>query len=414
MTFPQPDVLSSRVLTSSPGPGLCPSGGTHYVSRDAPVLARMEGVSGASDTPATTVSLRFSSDNGETWGPVRTLPTIERLEDGRFRFTYWRCLYLDPHTDRLLMLRNIGFCSREVFRNPDLYTSLVIHYSVSDDGGRSEAVAVRPIALPGAEHSIDHPFPGVWRGKNSALIGDRTCHPLTLEDGTILVPFQINPLGPDGKMLDPAGAITYQHSAVFRGRWQPDLTLQWELSDVVVADPERTTRGLFEPTLAVLEDGRILMVMRASNSRRPHLPCHKWAALSADGGRTWSPAEPWAFDDGVPFFSPSSCSRLLAHSSGELLWIGNIAPENPEGNCPRYPLAIGAVDRSTGRLARDSVRAIDTRRDDDGEFMTLSNFGAREDRVTREVVVELPRMPRRAGAGDLTGEYVEYRIGVGG
>ena len=39
---------------------------------------------------------------------------------------------------------------------------------------------------------------GVYVGRNSVMLGDRTCRPITTRDGKILVPVQITPLGPDG------------------------------------------------------------------------------------------------------------------------------------------------------------------------------------------------------------------------
>ena len=74
---------------------------------------------------------------------------------------------------------------------------------------------------------------------------------------------------------------------------------------------------------------------------RSQLPAYRWASWSKDGGRTWTAPEPWTYEDGTNFFSPSSCSQLVPHSSGRLFWIGNIAPTNAEGNRPRYPLVIG-------------------------------------------------------------------------
>ena len=71
------------------------------------------------------------------------------------------------------------------------------------------------------------------------------------------------------------------------------------------------------------------MVLRGSNDRRPELPSWRWIAFSSDGGRRWTPPEPWTYDQGEAFFSPSACSQLLRHSSGRLFWLGNINGESP-------------------------------------------------------------------------------------
>ena len=169
-----------------------------------------------------------------------------------------------------------------------------------------------------------------------------------------------------------------------------------------------------EPTFAVLADGRVMAVLRGSNGGKPALPGLRWVAYSSDAGRTWTSPQPWTYTEGGDFYSPSACSQLVQHSSGRLFWIGNIAPTNPSGNRPRYPLVIGEVDRASGLLRRDTVRAIDDRGPDDTEQLMLSNFCAREDRSTREVVVHLTRLFARsvAPALDWTADAWVYRVPV--
>jgi hypothetical protein len=132
-------------------------------------------------------------------------------------------------------------------------------------------------------------------------------------------------------------------------------------------------------------------------------------AYSKDAIR-WSKPEPWIYSNGKPFYSPSACSQLLHHSSGRLYWIGNITPENPRGNRPRYPLVIGEVDLNSGLLKQESVVTIDTRGAGDHELLTLSNFYAREDRVTREVVVHMTRLFAHSDGWE--GDAFAYRIAV--
>ena len=49
------------------------------------------------------------------------------------------------------------------------------------------------------------------------------------------------------------------------------------------------------------------------------------------------------------------------------------------------------VDRQSGLLLRDSLQPIDTRGEGEHEMLTLSNFYARADRQTGELLVFLPR-----------------------
>ena len=194
------------------------------------------------------------------------------------------------------------------------------------------------------------------------------------------------------------------------GRWREDGRLAWRCSERIVGDPERSSRGLIEPTIAELEDGSLLMVMRGSNDARPDLPGHKWMARSRDGGESWSAPEPWRYADGEAFYSPSACSQLIPHVDGRLLWMGNICAENPRGNSPRYPMILGEVDRETGLLIRDSVAAVDDRGAEEDERLTLSNFYTREDRETGELLLHLPRF---YGGGRRETDLLLYRIAVG-
>ena len=146
-----------------------------------------------------------------------------------------------------------------------------------------------------------------------------------------MVPAQTTPLGQDGKLWNPTGGHTYTDVLVLIGSWTNAHRLTWAVSRVK-GDPKRSTRGLIEPTLAEFPDGRILMVMRGSNGgkadRRNQLPSYKWFAISNDGGRQWSKPEPWSFDNGRPFFSPSSMSRLFRHPSGRCFWSGTLPDPN--------------------------------------------------------------------------------------
>ena len=133
-------------------------------------------------------------------------------------------------------------------------------------------------------------------------------------------------------------------------------------------------------------------------------------SLSHEGGQTWTAPEPWTYDDGVAFHSPSACSQLIPHSDGRLLWIGNLNELNPRGNRPRYPLVIGEVDRSSGRLLRDSVTVIDDRRDGESDQLTLSNFYAREDRETGDLLLHMPRLFARETDEGFSADLLLQRI----
>jgi hypothetical protein len=355
--------------------------------------------------------LRFSQSNGRDWTEAIEVVAAERREGGTFRRSP-SCNIVDPTTGSLIEFRIEGLFAEDqpLARLRGWYIS----YAISNDGGRTW-IEEQPVVHRGAEYSAPHPLPGVWQGKNCAYIGDTASVPIALSDRTLVVPVQIVPLGPDGKLFNPAGGYTFTQAAALIGRWGARKKLEWELSTPVDADPELSTRGMIEPTIAALNGGRLLMVMRGSNDRKPAVFAGRWVSFSSDGARTWTKPAYWTYEDGDRFHSPSSCSQLLSHSSGRLFWLGNITPNNPVGNRPRYPFVIGEVNRDNGALRRDTVTVIDDRGGGDGELLSLSNFYAREDRETREIVLHMSRQGTKSTAtkADFTADAYLYRIEVG-
>ncbi len=400
---PSPPV-ERQVFIASPEKGTAVMAFAYYTGKTGGTMMSLEQHWSRSDT-VDVAFLRYSQDFGKTWSPPRKMLTGEKRPEGMWR-KHPRVGWVDPRNGRF-----IQFWLEGILPNDDPLEGMRqwrIHYSVSAAGAQSEPEPAM-IIHRGAEYSPSHPLPGVWTGRNSAMLGDQTCQPVAADDGTLLLPVQIAPLGPDGKLINPGGGYTWHDSAVLHGRWNGSR-LEWEMSEIVRGDPARSTRGFIEPTLAHLGGKRWLMVMRGSNDARPQLPSHRWISFSTDGGWKWTGPAPWTYDTDEPFHSPSSCSQLLAHSSGRLFWLGNINPENPKGNRPRYPFVIGEVDRQSGRLRKSSVRTVDTLRAGEDPVLTLSNFYAREDRQTREVAVHMTRLFAKPDGWE--GDAMLYRIPV--
>jgi hypothetical protein len=365
----------------------------------------------------------FSSDHGRTWSQPERLETFEVVPGGTKR-RYLHPGHPDPKTGVL-----ITFIIQGVLPSDHPLEGMkhwTIRYALSRDGGRS-TYHEAPVVCRGEEFTPEHPMPGIWIGKNSPMIGDTTCTTVFLKSGEILQPIQITPLGPDGQYHNPGGGYTYHDSAVLIGAWNKAGTIDWELSQLVRGDPEESTRGMLEPTLAEMPDGRLLMVMRGSNDRKPQRPGYRWYSVSKDRGRTWSQPRAWTYTNGRPFFSPSSCSQLLSHSNGRCYWIGNISPDNPRGNSPRYPLVIGQVDPDSLLLMRETLCTIDERRPGDADYLSFSNFYARQDRATDEIVIHCSplgqhsRAPSsssvatssRTAGFDWTADALLYRVNTG-
>jgi hypothetical protein len=304
---------------------------------------------------------------------------------------------LDLFTGRIISIVNaldVAGLDPTINEPPIGRTTTYLRYRVSEDGGRTWLFD-EPMVESG--FSAQHPFEGVWVGKNSIHLGDSGSIPIVTRTGRILAPAQAAILGPDGELSSPGGGFTYTDALVLIGAWTEGGRLIWRASQRVQGDPARSTRGMIEPTLAEFPDGRILMVMRGSNGGKLDpdfkLPGYRWYAVSSDEGETWTDPEPWTYDDGTPFYSPSSMSTLLRHSSGRTFWAGNITPENCKGNLPRWPMVMGEVHPVSLRLIRSTVITIDTFRPKDTKRgrLDLSHLTMLEDRESHAITFCLPR-----------------------
>lgn len=410
-------LVGVETFVASTTPGARVNGYAYYARAEGLDMISMHSEETVSDK-LDVMYRRFSSDNGKTWSPSESIVTNRPTDGGTFRLNLHPG-FVDPVKDILITFRNQGVLPTDDPLEGMKYWH--VFYSLSRDGDRSSFFD-GPVVEKGGKYSPEDPLPGVSVGKNSAMIGDNTCYAIRLSTGEILQPVQISPIGPDGHYYNPGGGYTYHDAAVLIGIWREDGKLDWECSERVIADPKRSTRGFIEPTLAEMDDGTVIMVMRGSNHSKPELPSYRWITSSTDGGRTWSPAEPWCNLDGKPFFSPSACSQLVRHSNGKLYWIGNIAKENPDGNLPRHPLVIAPVDEKTRRLDVASQCVIDDRQEGDSEGLQLSNFFAQEDRASGEIRVfvsplfRTPPKPMPDGSApplDWTADTFVYRVAVG-
>jgi hypothetical protein len=337
-----------------------------------------------------------SEDNGLTWVPQTPAPDFDsKLRKGFRRGPYVG--WVDPVEDKLLTL----LISLDV---PDLDSSIAeppvgesdyyLRYRVSVDGGKTFLFDDR-IIQSGAEYNDKHPLRGTWTGKNGFYLGDAGSRPLRTKEGLILIPTMVNVLGPDGKLFSPGGGFTYHDTFMLIGKWRTDSRISWDVSDLIQGDPTRSTRGMIEPTIAEMPNGKILCVMRGSNGGSKdsscRLPSYKWHSISSDGGRRWSKPQPWGYSDGTLFYSPSAMSQLLTHSNGKVYWIGNICAENAKENFPRYPLVMGQVDPNTLMLIKPTVIELDNKRAEDSEGVNLSHVLAFEDRKTSNIILPLTR-----------------------
>ena len=398
MTFTRRALLATPLLVkaesgiertrhrAAPAPGVAVWSFAYYTEAKGTRMRSIEQRISRSDTIDAAYT-RESPDNGRTWSDPVKIVTGERRNGGMWR-KHLRAGVV--HQGQLLEFWNEG-----VLPTDDPLEGLrqwQIHARME---GREQQII-------GEGLTSNNPWPGVYQGKNCAVLGDQACAPVA--DGKrVLLPAEVTLLN----LENPGGGYTYSDAAVVIGTWRAGA-YHWHMTKPLKGDPARSTRGLVEPTIVKLNGRRWLMVLRGSNDRKPALPSYRWFSISEDDGETWSEARTWTYLNGEPFFSPSACSQLLKHSSGRIFWLGNITAENPRGNRPRYPFWIGEVDRATGLLKKESLRKIDDRQPGEDEVLMLSNFYAREDRVTREIVLHMSRLfPLASG---WVGDAFDYRI----
>ncbi len=397
-------VKSREVFFPCSGPGVLVEGQSFYTRREGLEKMCFRFIQTES-MKLDSMEHGFSADNGKTWSALETFPVATNTPEGterRKRKAGW----VDPVNGRLLFMNE-----RMLLPNGRPLESLTrsqLWYQVSTDGGHTAAVEEQVIQK-GEGYSAEHPLEEVWLGRNSARLGDHVGRPIRTRAGKILQPVQLSLVGEeDGKVANPGGGLSYLESAVLIGTWLDTGRIEWVLSQRVANTPEQSSRGAFEPTIAELPDGRILMVMRGSNTKTT--PGCKWYSLSGDGGATWSPIQPWSFSDGTSFYSPSSTSVLVSHSNGRIYWLGNINPRRPDGIHWRYPLMMGVVDPASGLLIHESVAVIDDRAEGETNKLMLTSFLAHEDRATGDILLH---MSRPFAGKDRASDAYLYQISVG-
>ena len=243
-------------------------------------------------------------------------------------------------------------------------------------------------------------------GANESYAG---CNVAVLDDGDIIFPVGANVraccriLGLDVQSVFPSCPQIMKGLIVVRGTWNA-ATGKYDLtpSRPVVISDLKSSRGVAEPAIQALRTGRIVVVFRGSNviseawntRIQPGTPAHKWYTFSDDGGLTWSDPVPWHFDTGEVFYSPATISRFLrSRRNGRAYWFGNITGPAAYANGPRYPLAMAEIDEETGFLKRDSFAVIaDRDPDTESDQMQLSNFSLLDDRETGRIELYVTRL----------------------
>ncbi len=321
---------------------------------------------------------RRSADNGRTWSaPVPLADVVRQHRDGGI-VTFPNGHHFDPV---------LGIAYEKIMRRlwpglPVFTFSWRDHQHPFNDHAfvRENGREVLLRYEDGPEFDPDDPFAPAFSRANRAYQGVGIAF---AADGTAYHPLVCQPAG----RTHTTGGVVLMRRDPADGTWRP--------STQRFIAPELSSRGLLEPDAAVLRDGTILVVMRGSNTAST--PGRKWFCVSTDGGRTLSAPAEFGYHDGARFYSPSSLHAFVRCArTGTLYWIANIVPEPPDGNSPRYPLVIAAIDEDRVAVRRDSLVVVDDRAAGEPEQLQLSNFSVLQDRDTGDIEIYVTRLGENA------------------
>ncbi|MBT3380712.1 MAG: exo-alpha-sialidase [Lentisphaerae bacterium] len=390
--------VSKAVYVKHPAPGAAAEVKSYYTKSRLVEIHTTKSGGHAPKNPEE----RESTDDGRTWSMLQPSQETEFLPTG--------CNPRWGNNERVLYDPVAGLHVSVWWSITTLKTAPGKHryynhawYRLSEDDARTWA---RPRQLryePGPVYDFETPYDASFLEKNLTTVhaGCTMLH----SNGTIVVA-TVGVKIPEGEGdPDPGGKYgSYDKPAhcrdlgiaCFVGRWDKQKRLyDWKRGNCVWLPRSVVRRGFMEAAIAELRDGRILVVCRGTGTAET--PGRKWYAVSSDGGMTLSKVRELKYDDGTRFYSPSSYHRVLRSSAtGKLYWVGNICPEPPQGNAPRYPLVIAEIDEDVPALKRNTATVIDDCLPPDSKDLQLSNFSLIENRRTRCFELFLTRIGERA------------------
>ncbi len=322
-----------------------------------------------------------SDDDGKTWQKVEDFPFVKNIH-GRLRMTCFSPNWLyHPVTGRIvrIYLSFMGFKGVLPWDEESISPNtqqLWIEYS--DDGGDTWSVP-EPFVATGKEYNHKHWGPGLFFGVNGAHI-----------EG-------VNQVALSGNSFILASPLAGK-DAVLRGSWLDDGGITWTfLPHNNLIFPDRVSDDA-EPSIARLQDGRIMMTHRVRFKDDAECLAGKYFSLSDDQGKNWSRPEPMQWDDGTLVYGPACLTNIFrARKTGKLYIISNFT-EHPTGTCdPRHVLQIGVINEDTLKIERESLTTIEERKPEQPENIRFSNFRWYESRSTGNIILYMTACPGDVG-----------------
>jgi hypothetical protein len=366
-------------------------------------LREVRGIEQESDV-GEKIQARWSLNNGVSWTDFVPVQSSNKTNYHGIPVWEGECANTYHEVSGLLVqlwLRQIQI--KSIYHN-------FTYVRTSSDQGRTWSPPSQLRYEPGDAFDPAEPIKAGFLDHNEAYPGNNV---FTRSDGDLLVC-----LAHANAMKDPKNDVRPWRlgSISFVGHWNKSrYEYQWHPKARVEIAPEISARGLMEPEVAELKDGRVLVVWRGStdgwDGSHSKVPGRKFFSVSTDGLNTLSSPAEWKYDDGTSFYSPSSFHRMIRHqANGKLYWLGNISSVPPSGNSPRYPLIIAEVDEQKAFLKRSSVTTIDDRQIGQGDIQ-FSNFSLLEDRRTHELILHLTTFGQEPNPKDwATADNYKYFI----
>ena len=350
--------------------------------------------------------VRTSEDNGRAWSDWELVRMVWPVKAGFSREEYPFAWCYDPASDRIIRFIFQRYLAGEgaealqrLWRTGEQTMFDHNFWQVSGDEGRTWGETHQLRYEEGDCHDPENCGNEGYLCTNQ-MYGSYTA--TATREGTVVYPASGVPM----EIRDRGETEIVRGVLCFIGRWNAAQgAYAWEASERICVPHRLSGRGLMEPAIAELADGRFLLEMRGSSTAiegewkgKVESPGRRWISLSDDGGRTWSAVTDLRYDTGEQFYSPSTLAMLLRHTrTGKLYWFGNITPTPPDGNLPRYPLYIAEVDETIPALKKHTLTVIDdydpARESPQIQF---SNFKLIENRESGDIELYMTRLGERA------------------
>ena len=237
---------------------------------------------------------RRSGDNGRTWTAFEPLGSVWPY--AKDDFIWWAPGWPSFHYDAATRV-TVAMWLRQQVVDGRYYNHTFAR--ISRDCGLTWRAPKLLRYEAGDDFAPDQPLKSGFLHNNGAYMGQKV---IQRRDGAlvyVVCGVRIPSAAPDP---NPRGVSVWDTPAdsrnigslCFIGRWNPtQRDYDWTAGKPVWLPRQVATRGLMEPDVAELRDGRILVVWRGSNdgTSRTKFPGRKWFSVSTDGGATLSPVQ---------------------------------------------------------------------------------------------------------------------------